>query len=144
MKSILFLGILGLTLSSCVTDHDVVPIIPFKDIVGNYNGLSKICTAPNTNSDTLCNIGINNSLKVIVENLNNIRLTDATSQFVNQSLTFQKSEQISGEKNHFFSGQKDVMTLNLIFNEKNGNLKFESVVNTDGVIKTDYFIGTKK
>lgn len=144
MKSVLFLGIIGLTLSSCVIDDNVVPVIPFKDIVGSFEGLSKICTASNIDVDTLCNAGINNGIKVTIESLNTIKVTDATSQFVNQSLTFIKTDQTSGDKFHFFSAEKDLTILNLQFNERDKSIKFESLVNTDGIIKSDFFIGVKK
>ena len=144
MKSVLLFGIILLSFGSCVKDDNVVPAIPFKDIVGSFEGLSKICTAATIDADTLCNSGIGNGLRVTIESLNTIKVTDATSQFVNQTLTFIKTEQAAGDKLHFFGGQKDMTTLNLHFNEKDSSIKFESLVNTDGVIKSDFFVGTKK
>ncbi len=133
-----------MTLLACVSEENITPAIPFKDIVGNFDGLSKICTAATIDADTTCNSGINNGLKVTIESLTTIKVTDATSHFVNQPLTFLKTEQISGNKLHYFVGQKDLTTLNLNFNEKNNEIKFESLVNTDGVLKSDFFIGNKK
>ena len=144
MKSVFLFVIILLSFWSCVKDENVVPAIPFKDIVGSFDGLSKVCTAATIDTDTLCNSGISNGLRFTIESLNTIKVTDATSQFVNQTLTFIKTEQASGDKLHFFGGQKDMTTLDLHFDEKDGNIKFESLVNTDGVIKSDYFIGKKK
>lgn len=144
MKPVLSLGIILLSFLSCIKEESKIQSIPFRNIVGNFDGQSMICTSTPINTDTMCNKGVKNDLNVIIESLTTIKVTDATSQFVNQPLTFIKTEQISGDKFHVFSGQRDMTKLKLDFNEKDGKIKFESLVNTDGVVKTDYFVGTKK
>jgi hypothetical protein len=133
-----------LTLWSCVTDDNVTPAIPFKNIVGNFEGVSKVCTAPIMAVDTSCNFGVSNGFKVIIENLTTIKVTDATSQFVGHELNYIKTENLSGDQFHFFKGTDSNAILNLNFSENTRELKFESLVNTDGVLKSDYFIGIRK
>jgi len=140
-------AIIILFFNACVKEDIQTDLILFAPIVGRYDGISKVCTAPNEMSDTICGVEVPNMMEIYIFDHQTIVLNDVYGIYNNTKIDYIKSESVNAEKIHFFERTDTAMSTSTVFsiqfNEQRNSIFAWKSVTSDVSIKNDLFSGKK-
>lgn len=134
----LFIGI-----SSCVKEDLNISNIKFPSIVGNYQGITKVCNQNINSSDTICSAGFINKMKIFISNETTIVIEDDLGVFGKTSLNYLKTDNTSSGILHYFNMKDSLRSINLFFNESDKAISANQLSNNDSKVTYELFSGVR-
>jgi hypothetical protein len=108
--------------------------IPFKSIVGEYNGKQKECVYVSNGVDTTCTAPLGSQVQITVFDLSTIQVADSSNDFNGLKLTYKKSMTENSIKYHLFEQNNTSDTSHLLYDETNATITLDQKSNSSAAI----------